>query len=70
MATKISTKYKRIRKKIDDAYAALTALQAECTHPNASKEYKGSTGNWCKQDDYYWIDYKCPECDKHWTTPQ
>ena len=71
MATlKISTRYKRIRKKYDEAYAAMLALQEECTHPNATKEYGANTGNWCKQDDYYWIDHQCPDCQKRWRTPQ
>lgn len=46
--------------------AAERVLQAMCLHPNVSKKYDGSTGNWDPNDDCYWIEFKCPDCGKKW----
>ncbi len=48
----------------------LRLLQESCPHTNAEKKYDGSTGNWCKADDCYWIDFHCPDCDKRWRIDQ
>lgn len=45
-------------------------LQLECEHPFASRTAKADTGNWCKQDDQYWYDCKCPDCGKVWQEDQ
>jgi hypothetical protein len=59
-----------IKKRFLILCAAEDALQAECAHPNASKQYGASTGNYDPSADSYWIDWDCPDCGKHWTTPQ
>jgi hypothetical protein len=41
--------------------------QAECTHPGLTGEYGSNTGNWCSQDDCYWLDLRCPTCGKRWS---
>ena len=46
------------------------ALQEDCPHPDASKKYCGDTGNWDRNDDSHWIEYKCPDCGKFWTVDQ
>lgn len=48
----------------------LKALHNECPHPNATKKYDGSTGNYDPTADCYWIDYNCPDCGKRWKTEQ
>jgi hypothetical protein len=45
-------------------------LQAVCAHPNADKNYRGSTGNYDPSADSYWIEYRCPDCGKFWMTDQ
>jgi hypothetical protein len=45
-------------------------LRDICPHPDASKKYCGSTGNWDRSDDCYWIEWKCPDCGKKWMTDQ
>ena len=45
-------------------------LQLNCEHPFASREPKADTGNWCKDDDKYWYDCKCPDCGKVWQEDQ
>lgn len=44
-------------------------LQERCKHPKAEKTPKGSTGNW-DRDDSYWYVCHCPRCNKRWTEPQ
>lgn len=51
---------------ISEAQLLLRQLQVECPHVNKTGVYKGNTGNWCSQDDSYWIDAKCPDCGKSW----
>lgn len=45
-------------------------LQNLCPHPSASKKYCGDSGNWDRSEDSYWIEYRCPDCGKFWTTDQ
>ena len=45
-------------------------LRDICPHPDASKKYRGSTGNWDRNDNCYWIEWKCPDCGKKWMTDQ
>ena len=37
-------------------------LQATCTHPAASRRYYSDIGNWCREDDSYWLELDCPDC--------
>jgi hypothetical protein len=45
-------------------------LQNLCAHPNASKKYRGDTGNWDRTQDSYWIEHRCPDCGKFWSVEQ
>ncbi len=45
-------------------------LQQLCTHPNASKKHCGSTGNYDRSADCYWIEFRCPDCGKFWMEDQ
>ncbi len=44
----------------------MEALQEQCPHEHLVGKYKGNTGNWCPQDDSYWIDAHCKDCNKRW----
>jgi hypothetical protein len=71
MTTKqIQRKYRTITDKLSALYDQLKELQSECQHPNVDKKYKGSTGNYDPTSDCYWIDWRCPDCDKRWCTDQ
>lgn len=45
-------------------------LKKLCSHPNADKKYCGSTGNYDRTMDCYWIEFKCPDCGKRWQRDQ
>jgi hypothetical protein len=50
--------------------ASIKSLQDKCKHPNVSKTYKSDTGNYDKSQDSYWIEFKCPDCEKYWCQDQ
>ena len=45
-------------------------LRMECPHNTPKYKYNGSTGNYDPSSDGYWIEWNCPDCEKHWTTDQ
>lgn len=50
--------------------AALQLLQIECPHPVPFAKYRGSSGNYDPSADSHWIEWRCPDCGKHWQTDQ
>lgn len=57
----------RHQNKWDDAERE---LQASCSHPSASKKHCGNSGNYDPSADSYWIEYRCPDCNKRWNEDQ
>lgn len=45
-------------------------IRKKCRHTNAVAEYGSDTGNWCKSDDSYWINYHCYDCGDRWVKDQ
>lgn len=66
----IAEKYTKYKSKISEYYSKIEILQSECTHPNHTKEYKGSGGNYDPSSDAYWIEFRCPDCGKFWVEDQ
>lgn len=66
----IKRKWESIDRREQKLADELKALQSLCQHPNATKKYDGSTGNYDRTADCYWIDHRCPDCDKRWRTDQ
>jgi len=66
----IKTKIDRARVKIEKLEQEILTLQRECPHTNASKKGCSDTGNWCKGDDSYWWEFRCPDCGKYWVEDQ
>lgn len=48
-------------------YHANTTYRNAANNPNLTVEYKSSTGNWCRDDDSYWVECKCNICDFRFT---
>ncbi len=67
---KVKRKRITIHGKIAKLHEQLSELQVLCTHPDVTKKYGGSTGNYDPSCDAYWIDWACPDCGKKWTTDQ
>lgn len=59
-----------IRKTIRNEYDKIQQLQSICDHTGVLFKYSADTGNWYKADDKYWIEWRCPICDKRWDTDQ
>lgn len=61
--------------KLERDIATLQSLKChiqntECGHPRLQGKYEANTGNWDRNDDSYWISFKCPDCGKFWTEDQ
>jgi hypothetical protein len=59
-----------INGKIEKLAEQLKQLQDLCQHTNVEKKYGANTGNYDPSADSYWIDWKCPDCNKRWRTDQ
>ena len=68
--TQVRRRSLTIKKHLDKWNTAYKMLQQECQHPNKTSKRSGSTGNWDRNDDCYWIDHYCPDCDKRWMEDQ
>jgi hypothetical protein len=66
---KVSTRYQRLKSKVDKIQQAILALQNECTHPNASRESKSFTGSYTESDSY-WYEFRCLDFQKFWRKDQ
>jgi len=67
------TKYPKIQDKLDlisKIYKEIKEIQSTCMHDGLIGEYGANTGNYCRQDDSYWVDFMCPECGKEWAEDQ
>lgn len=53
---------KKVYKKIHD-------LQESCPHYDSVYKNRGSTGSWDRED-FFWREYDCLDCGKHWQTDQ
>lgn len=60
-------KVERIKAMQERLTDELRAIQDACPHTNKQGKYGGNTGNWCPQDDCYWIDVTCLDCQKRYT---
>lgn len=66
----IKKKVDQARVKIEQQQQLIRELQDQCPHPDAIRQYRADTGNYDPAWDQYWIDFTCPDCQKHWTEPQ
>lgn len=57
----------RLSREINTLKVELYQHQEKCKHPRGTFEYGANTGNWCMEDDRYWVDCKCDVCLKKWT---
>ena len=61
------TKADRIQKQIVELQVELRTHQSKCKHKRATYTYGANTGNYDPSSDCYWIDFRCPTCQKRWT---
>ena len=55
---------------IQKIYGEIKMIQANCAHVGLTGKFKGDTGNYCKSDDSYWVEFKCLNCGKQWVEDQ
>lgn len=51
--------------KVNEYQKLIKEWQAECSHEIVEGSYGANTGNWCPQDDSYWISAKCLDCGEN-----
>lgn len=54
------------RQRIRTIQNEIKELQEICPHSGLIETPGADTGNWDRNDDEYWTDYKCPHCGKQW----
>jgi hypothetical protein len=68
--TQIKNRAISLKSRIDKLNERYKELQQICNHPNKTSKRDGTGSMWCKDDEAYWINHYCPDCDKRWTTDQ
>lgn len=63
----IKEKVKRIGSMQERLGLELRQVQEACPHSSKEGQYKSDTGNYCPEEDSYWIAAKCLECNKVWS---
>jgi hypothetical protein len=69
-AQEVRAAYLRLTALRSDIEGDLALLQKKCRHIHRNGVHKCDTGNWCKADDCYWMEWSCPDCGKKWRTEQ
>lgn len=57
---------KGLYKKLSEVQLKIENYQANCKHLNLVKTARGNTGNYDPNDDRYWYECKCEDCNKFW----
>jgi len=66
----VRRKSKTIKKNLDKWNIAYKDLQAICPHIDHYQKKEGTGSRWCKDDEAYWVEHYCSDCDKRWITDQ
>ena len=53
----------RLRAFIDHAQDKIQEIQDACPHTDHLFKMCSNTGNWCPQDDSYWTEVRCIDCE-------
>ncbi|MFI3218334.1 MAG: hypothetical protein QX189_04365 [Methylococcales bacterium] len=55
---------------IQSLWAEIKVIQGNCAHVGLIGKFRADTGNYCKSDDSYWVEFQCLDCGKQWTEDQ
>lgn len=66
-AKQIIDKMSELMIPVNELRKELKEHQEKCQHPRGTFKRGFNNGNWCPQDDQYWIDVHCDVCFKSWT---
>lgn len=61
---------KGLYKKLADIQLKIKTYQANCQHQGVVKTPRADTGNYDPNDDRYWYNCTCKDCNKFWTEDQ
>jgi len=65
----IRNRVSELSKKRSDILDEIEIIQKNCPHHTSVYSAHGSTGNW-DRDDSYWFLFYCYDCQKRWSTDQ
>jgi hypothetical protein len=65
----IRRKISSLQNKIKVLNSSIIEIQENCPHHNLTYTKRGSTGNWYREDSFWYV-WKCLVCDKQWNTDQ
>lgn len=65
MSKLIKENVEHLMSKVKEYQERIAKHQEQCKHEVVNGEYRADTGNWCKEDDSYWISAVCLDCQKH-----
>lgn len=63
-------KFMQLREVLITAKTELLQFQDKCEHKYVMIRAKSDTGNWCKDDDSYWLEIECKCCESCWNEDQ
>lgn len=58
----------KLKVEVAELQKKIAEIQRLCSHPVSARTMSsgGSTGNWDRSQDCYWVDHHCQLCDKQW----
>lgn len=60
--SKVKELKETIRPEIEKLSKEIRDLQKKCGHKNFTTKKGANTGNWCEEDNIYWVDVRCSDC--------
>lgn len=61
---------KGLYNQLNELQLKIKAYQTKCQHPDTLKTAMANTGNYDPNDNRYWYECKCNDCNKFWTEDQ
>lgn len=61
---------KGLFRELNELERKIEAYQTKCQHQGVVKTPRADTGNYDPNDDRWWYDCKCEDCNKFWTETQ
>lgn len=63
----IKDQYIKLHEELASVKNRIIDLQNNCPHSDIHVVAKSDTGNYCRDDDAYWIEWSCLDCGAHGT---
>lgn len=61
---------KGLYNQLNEIQRKIESYQSKCKHEEVVKTPRSNTGNYDPNDDRYWYECKCKNCNKYWIEDQ